>query len=297
MASTLQLPDNFDKADLLRWLKREGEPFVRGEPLAGLKLDDQVMVLTAEQEGILLRHYVDPSETFNAGGPLAALGAPGEMMGYDPQVVRCVRVTVQLGCGECGNFFPLNGLVNRVRCTLCAESHLCSPKFWRDVVWEHVDKCKEPRQWDGASWKGDHGTCNVSAAGFPPLCRACYAVIPWEGLAPVWEATKDGQPTQVFCPECGEGHRARRPPDWAVAERPDLLMLIGETAKLDDAPSTVSKPVIFKCPSCLAGLDIDGARRIVSCRYCDSDIYLPDDLWMHLNPTVKRARWWMLLRP
>jgi hypothetical protein len=82
-----------------------------------------------------------------------------------------------------------------------------------------------------------------------------------------------------------------------VAETQNLLLLIGETAKLDDASRAVSKPVIFKCPSCLAGLDIDGARRIVSCRYCDSDIYLPDDLWMHLNPTVKRARWWMLLRP
>lgn len=43
--------------------------------------------------------------------------------------------------------------------------------------------------------------------------------------------------------------------------------------------------------------ELDGAKRIVHCGFCDSDIYLPDDLWLHFNPAIRRARWWMLFRP
>ena len=57
------------------------------------------------------------------------------------------------------------------------------------------------------------------------------------------------------------------------------------------------KPVVFKCPSCLAALEIAGRQRIVRCKYCESDVYLPDDLWLHFNPASKRARWWLLFEP
>ncbi|MND08382.1 hypothetical protein D3C83_309560 [compost metagenome] len=55
--------------------------------------------------------------------------------------------------------------------------------------------------------------------------------------------------------------------------------------------------MIFKCPSCLAALPIVGEKRIVRCQYCESDVYLPDDLWLHFNPAAKRARWWLLFQP
>lgn len=298
MSTTLRLPDELDDADLVEWHKREDEAFAAGEPLVSFDLDGQRHSLSAESDGVLLMRFVDEGVTCLSGAPVAALGIPGEELGYDPNQVRCVRVALLRTCGECGNDYPVNGFVRRLKCTRCGHRQRCNPSFWKSYVWEEVDKAKTPGALGGTRViGGEYGAADIRTVGIPPLCRSCYSVLPWEAFAALWDATANGEVEQLFCAQCGEPHRVRRPPEWGASARADLLMLVAETAVLSEAPQPVSKPVIFKCPSCLAGLDIDGVRRIVRCRYCESDIYLPDDLWLHLNPTAKRARWWMLLRP
>lgn len=54
------------------------------------------------------------------------------------------------------------------------------------------------------------------------------------------------------------------------------------------------KPVLFSCPRCGAGLDIAAeSPRILTCKYCDSDLYLPDALWHALHPVKRRAPFWV----
>jgi predicted RNA-binding Zn-ribbon protein involved in translation (DUF1610 family) len=111
----------------------------------------------------------------------------------------------------------------------------------------------------------------------------------------VWaDASAHGR-VSIACEQCGELHAARHPPPWSRDVFPEASFVIGEVTGevLAEAP----KPVVFKCPSCMASLQIAGEQRIVRCQYCESDVYLPDDLWLHFNPASKRALWWLLFQP
>jgi len=208
-----------------------------------------------------------------------------------------VRILLLRRCEECGSDYPINGLVDTARCTRCGEIQRVSPAFWKDYVLEHVTEAKTPRKTSGGGvLAGRHGAATIQCWGVPPLCRKCFTLIEWAALSAAWERAQREGSVAVFCSHCGDPYRARMPPAWTPAVFPGLVFAVGETA--DGAGSSEPpKPVIFKCPSCLAGLDIDGIKRIVTCRFCASDVYLPDDLWLHFNPASKRARWWMLFRP
>ena len=66
---------------------------------------------------------------------------------------------------------------------------------------------------------------------------------------------------------------------------------------MDACQSTLFKPVLFNCPRCGGGLDISAEMpRILTCRYCESDLYLPDPLWHALHPIKKRAPFWIAFR-
>jgi hypothetical protein len=55
------------------------------------------------------------------------------------------------------------------------------------------------------------------------------------------------------------------------------------------------KPILFTCPSCGGNLKIDGSERTITCSFCDSSIYLPDDLWHRMHPVKTVSRWYILM--
>ena len=297
MAHTLRLPGELEGATLKAYLVEEGQAVRAAQPIAKLELDGQEQVLSADSEGILLRWLAGSEANFGGGAPIAILGAPGEAIGYDPGVVRAVRILLLRRCDECGSDYPINGLVEQARCTRCGENQRVPPGFWRDYVLEHVNQAKTPRKTSGGGvLAGKHGAATIQCWGVPPLCRKCYSLIEWPAISGAWERAQREGSAPIFCSQCGEPYRARMPPAWSTTVFPGIVFAVGETAD-GSGSNEPPKPVIFKCPSCLAGLDIDGVKRIVTCRFCDSDVYLPDDLWLHFNPASKRVRWWMLFRP
>jgi hypothetical protein len=74
-----------------------------------------------------------------------------------------------------------------------------------------------------------------------------------------------------------------------VSEDENLLMGSEEKPLEKDS----AKPVLFACPSCAGNLEIDGKERIVECKFCQSKVYLPDDLWFSLHPVVSKERWYI----
>ncbi len=66
-----------------------------------------------------------------------------------------------------------------------------------------------------------------------------------------------------------------------VGEEPSLLP--GTHGKQPVKESS-SRPVAFQCPNCADNLTIDGTKRMVDCSFCDTQVYLPDDLWHTLHP-------------
>lgn len=295
MPRTLRVPEELDGASLEAYVVEELGAVHATEPIVRFDLDGRKFTVQADTDAIVLRLLADPGMPCGGGAPIALLGSPGESIGYDPAVVQCVRLLLLSRCDECGNDYPVNGLVERVRCTRCGEVERVPAGYWRTYVLEHVQAAREPRKASAANVLGGrHGAATVQCWGIPPLCRKCMTLIDWNLLVQAWSKVQQG-PASICCNACGEPHVARLPPAWAVETFPGLVFAFGETAL--GVSSEPPRPVVFSCPSCGASLKIDGEKRIVRCAYCDSDVYLPDELWLHLNPSAKRGRWWMLFRP
>jgi pyruvate/2-oxoglutarate/acetoin dehydrogenase E1 component len=68
-----KLSDSNEDSVILRWLKREGEPFARGEPLAEIETDKATMVYEAESDGILATIVVSEGEAAHVGQAIATV--------------------------------------------------------------------------------------------------------------------------------------------------------------------------------------------------------------------------------
>jgi pyruvate dehydrogenase E2 component (dihydrolipoamide acetyltransferase) len=81
MATEVRMPDigtTVDRILLVAWLKQEGEPVKRGEPLCEVETDKAVSELESVAEGILLRQVVPDDTEIQEGTVIAYIGAPGE---------------------------------------------------------------------------------------------------------------------------------------------------------------------------------------------------------------------------
>lgn len=292
MPTTVRLPDELDGAEFRAASVNVGTAVREGDPIARFRLDDKPVVVRSPVSGVLLRVLLSEQQECVYGHPVALVGEPGERVGYEPTQLECVRMLILNRCTECGSDYPVNGLVKTVRCTRCGDIQRLSHKFWNEYVQKCAGGARTPGTWNR---RGVMDGFMVTCHALPPLCRKCFSLIGMDALNTAWQAAQAGGRTNIFCTQCGEAHSARKPPDWALQIFPDAVFLIGEVT--GEAGPEASKPVIFKCPSCLAALEIAGEKRIVRCRYCESDVYLPDDLWLHFNPSSKRARWWMLFTP
>jgi len=290
--TTVRLPESLDGAEFRSASMNIGDVVAEGKPLASFALDGKVVVMPSSKSGVLLRVLLSEPLTCRAGDPIALVGEPGESVGYEPSQIECVRLQLLNRCEECGNDYPVNGLVRKVRCTRCGGIQHLARDFWREDVLEDVEFARVPGARGGGVTLGGP---TVECRGLPPLCRKCHTLIDMDALTRAWREAAGDQRAEIACADCGEPHAARKPPEWATEILPDAVFVFGEVT--GEPGSEAPKPVIFKCPSCLAALEIAGEKRIVRCKYCESDVYLPDDLWLHFNPASKRARWWLLFQP
>lgn len=291
MPITLRLPDELHGAEFRAYSVDEGSAVRQGEPLASFVLDERTVVMGSSETATLLRQLLSEPLECSAGDPVALVGGAGEVVGYDPADVECVRLLLLNRCDECGNDYPVNGLCKRVRCTRCGDIQRLGKSFWRESVHDDVQQARTLGARGGGTTLGGP---TVECRGLLPLCRKCSALLAMDALTDAWRAAQAGENARILCSVCGEPHAARVPPPWALEIFGDLSFLVGEVT--GEPGPEAPKPVIFKCPSCLAALEIAGEKRIVRCKYCESDVYLPDDLWLHLHPASKRARWTMLFR-
>jgi hypothetical protein len=289
---TERLPPELDGAEFRAGALEVGQSVAAGAPLATFTHDSEVEVMRSASSGVLLALLLSEPLECRAGDPIAILGQPGETYGYDPGRIECVRLLLLGACSECGNNYPVNGLVQRARCTRCGDIQSIANGFWKQDVQEDLEHARVPGARGGGVTLGGP---IIECRGMPPLCRKCHTLIDIDALSRAWSEAKKNDRAQLACTACGEIHSARVPPEWAKKIFEDAVFVFGEVT--GEASAEPPKPVIFKCPSCLAALEIVGEKRIVRCKFCESDVYLPDDLWLHFNPASKRARWWLLFQP
>ena len=83
MAITFGMPSlghTMEKGKIIEWLKHEGDPIAKGEPLVIIETDKVITEVESPADGVVLRIVVPPEEERPIGSLLAVLGAQGEQV-------------------------------------------------------------------------------------------------------------------------------------------------------------------------------------------------------------------------
>ena len=229
--------------------------------------------------------------------PPAALGSPPHPTAPTPSpivspmvdaITRWGRILARSTCSSCGQPLPLPWLTDRIACPYCHTDQVLPQRLWQGLLREldeHSDR-GDPRE--ATATEGARTVVYTLGPGVP-RCERCDAPYPVAALHP-------DEPRNFACVQCGDPASAAPVPPWirgpvgparqvvAVLPRPELPG--GGAAAL--SPADEPRPVAMACPSCGGGLQITAASaRLLGCRYCGSDVYIPDDLWRRLHPVKK----------
>ena len=83
MAITFGMPSlghTMEKGKIIEWLKQEGEPVVKGEPLVVIETDKVITEVNSPADGVVLKIAVEAEEERPIGALIALLGTPGEQV-------------------------------------------------------------------------------------------------------------------------------------------------------------------------------------------------------------------------
>ena len=83
MAITFGMPSlghTMEKGKIIEWLKHEGDPIAKGEPLVIIETDKVITEVESPADGVVLRIVVPSEEERPIGSLLAVLGAQGEQV-------------------------------------------------------------------------------------------------------------------------------------------------------------------------------------------------------------------------
>jgi pyruvate dehydrogenase E2 component (dihydrolipoamide acetyltransferase) len=83
MAITFGMPSlghTMEKGKIIEWLKQEGEPVVKGEPLVVIETDKVITEVNSPADGVVLKIAVGAEEERPIGALIALLGTPGEQV-------------------------------------------------------------------------------------------------------------------------------------------------------------------------------------------------------------------------
>ncbi len=208
----------------------------------------------------------------------------------------CIELKTE--CKSCGNPLPINALVEKIQCPACQKETDFPISFWRKSILDSAvsdySKLKEGEGQTQTIMTGEY-TFHVMYGVQKPRCAKCKTALDETKYE---EYSKSGS---AECVKCGNIISVRRPEEDAQKVFPEVQYLIGEDSDMFDTGKTSMKtpdsikPILFTCPSCAGNLKIDGASRVVTCNFCNSEIYLPDNLWHRLHPVKVVDRWYMVI--
>jgi hypothetical protein len=190
-------------------------------------------------------------------------------------------------CPKCDGPVPLNGPWERAHCDRCQADIDIPHDYWTGIFDDIIEEIKT----DLAEGEGRNstifGTFNTTLlyGHLKPRCEECKTDIEVDiNLV---------KPYTHKCVECGNEIEVAPSGGWLKEGYPKARVFanaIMETGTEGEAPA-VSGPVAFTCPQCGGALMIDGTERLMPCKFCGVNVYLPDDLWFRLHPAKVKRRW------
>lgn len=211
-----------------------------------------------------------------------------------------ICIEAGMTCPSCEGYIPLNALVESIRCPACGTVHQLGLATWKTLLDDVVAEIPFSEEGEGSS-STIFGNYNykLQYGRLYPRYRDTRDDIPEDEILGALETgAAVGKDTAVPT-------SVRPMPEFCRAEFPGILALIGEDTSLlpDEGPGEEveldqgSSPVAFQCPNCGGSLLVDGKGRKETCRFCDTVVTMPDELWQILHPARTVERWFLLLDP
>jgi DNA-directed RNA polymerase subunit RPC12/RpoP len=203
------------------------------------------------------------------------------------------HIKAKSSCPDCSSPIFINGPVEKVICSSC----MTEVKIGKDTIIDYFtsgydDLKTSPMREARITYLG-HPSSYIYGNN-PPKCPKCEEKIPTEKLV---ENEKEQQ-WNIECEKCGNSISVSKTPKWIRKKVPTAKIVINtefEQVKANEKPKSEVeiKGIVFSCPKCSAGLEVDGTKRVIDCKYCSSSVYLPDDLWLRLHPVEKVKEWYI----
>ncbi len=201
---------------------------------------------------------------------------------------------ISTSCGKCEQPVPVNGPVRSLTCSHCFGAVTIPAERYGSLFEDFNEEYAElsERQGRGGTVMAGSGTYKYGYWRMTPRCGSCEASLP---------EVADGFDGEVACTECGERHAAYPAPEWLKKVAPSATQCIGgerEAAAGDAAAAQVDnaavKPVVMQCPQCGGALSVGAAsERILTCQYCQADVFVPDPIWLALHPVETKKEWFV----
>jgi hypothetical protein len=208
-----------------------------------------------------------------------------------------ICVEIKTACKSCGNSLSLNALTENVLCNACQNINHFPYESWKSSILESALKeysdLKEGEGQTQTVMTGQY-TFQIMYGVQNPRCAKCKTYI---DPAHLTDYAKAGS---TKCSKCSNIISIRALPgelkeifegvSFIAGEDEDMFNTNKEGIKTPNA----GKPVLFTCPSCAGNLEVDGTDRMITCKFCNSQIYLPDDLWLRIHPVKTVERWYLV---
>ncbi len=200
-------------------------------------------------------------------------------------------IEMSIKCPECDASVHIDGPYRKVFCLACQSDIDFPEEVWKDLMQDVATGIHDLKTGEGTNSNiFGHFNMKMTYGRLDPYCRKCKRD---------FDMKKDYNGIdKMICPDCGTSAPAYVAPDWFREATKATGMTVGawpEKSNPGDEQS-VSDPVAFSCPQCAGSLRIDGKERLVRCEFCETRVYLPDDLWLKLHPARKKTRWFISFR-
>jgi DNA-directed RNA polymerase subunit RPC12/RpoP len=208
-----------------------------------------------------------------------------------------ICIELKTSCKHCSSPLMLNAFTERILCTSCNKFSTFPQETWHGLLEDAMKEAPKFKLGEGQPstiMRGEN-TYSLMFGRQEPRCGKCKTGI---DIAKLEEYSSKGS---VVCTKCSNKVFVRKAPvfvtesfseaKYLASENSNLLSQNEKSASLPNS----AKPVLFTCPSCAGNLEIDGSDRMVTCKFCDSQIYLPDDLWFRLHPAESVERWYIIV--
>ncbi|NOY93604.1 MAG: hypothetical protein GXP55_20660 [Deltaproteobacteria bacterium] len=211
------------------------------------------------------------------------------------EATRYGGFTVRTECNHCGNPLPLHGPLLTAPCPHCLEEAQIPAEVWKTILEDFDEQHESLSEGQGAVsvMMVDASNIRHEHKKHVPSCEKCGAPFGVNQL-PV------GTDTNFACTQCGDPASTHPVPQWLRRLVPTARQFYstepgaGGASALSLESAQSIKPVAMACPACGGSLAATTeSERIMACRFCHTDVYLPDDVWRRLHPVATVKEWFI----